>query len=222
MVAFAEGTPSLKRTLESGYLFFPESMKRYATGVARGYREKDAPVSPWCFLLAMRGAMALRGSLQRLRWGRLSYPAFPFVFEGTTVELGGRRWSNVELHLPTWTRERPHTWAEFQMQIRQFRARLSNRGFAATAPEFRAAVVGRGVAAAFSTFHRFVLEGRRPSQGGRRLAQAIPRGLTRVGDFGEESSRLRQILDPLAEEGWLDQFGRTDRRRALRAPGCCD
>lgn len=202
---FAQGTPTLQRVLDSGYLFFPEPMKRYATGITKWEREKDAPVSPWCFLLAIRGAMLLRGSIRRLRWGRRSYPAFPFVFEGSTVKLGGEFYQNDELHLPTWGADRPRTLAEFEMQVGQFQARLSARGFAATAAEFRAAVVGRGAGAAFETFHRFVLEGRRPGQR-QPMRQGIPRGLTRVGGRGESSAKLRLMLAPLAEKGWFDQF----------------
>jgi len=213
---FAQGSPSLRTTLGSGYLFFPEPMKRYATGLAEWEREKDAPRSPWCFLLALRGVMSLRGSVRRLRWGRRNYPAFPFVFEGSTVELGaGKYFRNVELHLPTWNAERPRTLSEFEMQVRQFQARLSSRGFAATAAEFRAAVVGRGAGAAFDTFHRFVLEGRRPGQR-QPMRQAIARGVTRVGGGGGASSMLRLMLAPLAETGWFDQFT-TDRLRVARA-----
>lgn len=213
---FAEGNPSLGSSLESGYLFFPEAMKRYATGIEAWEREKDAPRSTWCFLLAIRGAMLLRGSVRRLRWGRRNYPAFPFVFEGSTVERGARQFfRNVELHLPTWSAERPRTLAEFEVQVRQFQARLSGRGFAATAAEFRAAVVGRGAGAAFDTFHRFVLEGRRPGQQ-QPMRQGIPRGMTRIDGWGEDSARLRLMLAPLAEAGWFDQFT-TDRLRAARA-----
>lgn len=213
---FAQGSPSLGSTLGSGYLFFPEPMKRYATGLTEWEREKDAPRSPWCFLLALRGAMLLRGSIRRLRWGRRNYPAFPFVFEGSAVELGaGKYFRNVELHLPTWKAERPRTLTEFETQVRQFQARLSARGFAARAAEFRAAVVGRGAGAAFDTFHRFVLEGRRPGQR-QPMRQGIPRGVTRVGGGGGASSKLRLMLAPLAETGWFDQFT-TDRLRVARA-----
>ncbi|MGC8875250.1 MAG: hypothetical protein ACP5SI_12495, partial [Chloroflexia bacterium] len=213
---FGEGPRVLSEVLDSGYLFFPEPMKRYATGVARWEREKDAPRSPWDFLLAVRGALVLRGSLRRLRWGRRTYPAFPFVFEGQTVELGGGKYfRNVEIHLPTWRSDRPRTLAEFEMQVRQFQARLSWRGFAATAAEFRAAVVGRGVGAAFDTFHRFVLERRRPGQR-QPMRQGIHRGSTRLGGKEEASGRLRLMLAPLAETGWFDQFT-TDRLRAERA-----
>lgn len=213
---FAEGNPTLSRVLESGYLFFPEPMKRYATGVA-SWEDKRAAISPWCFLLAVRGALLLRGSLRRLRWRRRAYPAFPFVFEGSVVELGkGKFFRNVELHLPTWNAERPRTLAEFEMQMRQFQARLSGRGFAATAAEFQAAVVGRGAGASFDTFHRFVLEWRREQQRGKKLRQGIPRGATRVGGKGKGDANLRLMLAPLAETGWFDQFT-TDRLRAARA-----
>jgi len=212
---FAEGNPTLSGELESGYLFFPEPMKRYATGVAKWVQDRAA-ISPWCFLLAVRGALLLRGSLRRLRWGRRAYPAFPFVFEGSVVELGkGKFFRNVEIHLPTWNVDRPRTLAEFEIQTRQFQARLSDRGFAATAAEFRAAVVGRGAGAAFDTFHRFVLEGRRPGQR-QPMRQGIPRGATRVGGKGKGDASLRVMLAPLAETGWFDQFT-TDRSRAARA-----
>jgi CRISPR-associated protein Csx17 len=212
---FAEGNPTLRRELDSGYLFFPEPMKRYATGVAKWVQDRAA-ISPWCFLLAVRGALLLRGSLRRLRWGRRAYPAFPFVFEGSVVELAkGKFFRNVEIHLPTWNADCPRTLAEFEVQMRQFQARLSGRGFAATAAEFRAAVVGRGAGAAFDTFHRFVLEGRRPGQR-QPMRQGIPRGLTRVGGKDEAHAALRLMLAPLAETGWFDQFS-TDRLRAARA-----
>ncbi len=214
---WGNGPRPLRKVLESGYLFFPESMKRYATGLARWEREKDAVRSPWDFLLAVRGLLLFRGSLRRMRWRHSRpYAAFPFVFEGSTVHLGGERFfRNVEIHLPTWTADHPRTLKEFEMQIWQFQARLSARGFAATAAEFRAAVVGRGVGAAFDTFHRFVLEGRRPGRG-QQMRQGIPRGTTRVGGKAAGSGALRIMLAPIAETGWFDQF-RTDRLRAARA-----
>lgn len=200
---FGEGH-QLKQTLGSGYLFFPDPMKRYATGVEKWVREKDAPVSPWCFLLGIRGALLFRGSIRRMRWGRRRYPAFPFVFEGA---------KETEVHLPTWTANHPRTLEEFQIQVRQFQARLGTGSFAATAAEFRAAVQGRGASVAFDTFHRFVLEARRPGQQRNQL-QAIPRGRTspRHGD----DPNLRLMLTPLGESGWIDQFTARDRDRRAR------
>lgn len=151
-----------------------------------------------------------------MRWGRRAYPAFPFVFEGTTVELGkGKYYRNVEVHPPTWTIEHPRTLDELQIQLRQFQARLGTGSFAATAAEFRAAVVARGTGAAFDAFHRFVLEGRRPGQR-QPMRQAVPRGLTSVGRDVAGAGDLRLMLAPLAATGWLDQFA-TDRTRAARA-----
>lgn len=202
---FGEGT-QLRQTLGSGYLFFPDPMKRYATGIASWVREKDAPVSPWCFLLAIRGALLFRGNIRRMRWGRRRYPAFPFVFEGA---------KETEVHLPTWTAEHPRTLAEFLIQIRQFQARLGAGSFAATAAEFRAAVQGRGASVAFDTFHRFVLETRRPGQQRNHL-QAIPRGRTSPRHANDPNLRL--MLAPLGEGGWMDQFTawNHDRRTRLR------
>jgi len=210
---YDKGNPRLRTVLKSGFLFFPGSMKQCGTGVKEWEREKNAAVSPWCFLLAMRGAMLFRGGLHKPRWGRRAYPSFPFVFEGSTIQIGKNRYfNNVEVHLPTWTADHPRTLAEFEIQMRQFQARLSNKGFVASAAEFRVAVRGRGSGAAFDAFHRFVLEGRRPSNRDP-MRQAIPRGVTRVRERDTESVNLRYMLAPLAETGWFDQFN-TDRLRA--------
>lgn len=200
---FGEGS-SLKQTLGSGYLFFPEPTKRYATGIASWVREKDAPVSPWCFLLAIRGALLFRGSIRRMRWGRRRYPAFPFVFEGA---------KETEVHLPTWTAKHPRTLEEFSIQVRQFQARLGAGSLAATAAEFRAAVQGRGTSVAFDTFNRFVLEARRPGQQRNQL-QAIPRG--RTSPRHADGPNLRLMVAPLGERGWVDQFTARDRDRRAR------
>ena len=184
----------IKKIVDKGYLFFPEPTKRYATGVAKWEQDK-ASVSAWCFLLALRGALLLRGGLRRPRWRRSGYPAFPFVFDGGGV---------AEIHLPTWNKEHQRTIEEILRQVRQFHAPLAQGSFAVTAGEFRAAVQRRGPAVGFDTFHRFVIEARRPGQQ-QRMPQAIPRGLTRVSEFRDEVN-LRGMIAPLGESGWIDQF----------------
>jgi CRISPR-associated protein Csx17 len=184
----------IKKIVDKGYLFFPEPTKRYATGVAKWEQDK-ATVTTWCFLLALRGALLLRGGLRRPRWRRSGYPAFPFVFDGGGV---------AEIHLPTWSREHPRTLEEILRQVRQFHAPLAQGSFAVTAGEFRAAVQRRGPAVGFDTFHRFVIEARRPGQQ-QRMPQAIPRGLTRVREF-RDGVNLRGMIAPLGESGWIDQF----------------
>ena len=202
---FGIGSQPVKRVVDKGYLFFPEPTKRYATGVAKWEQEKAA-VTAWCFLLALRGALLLRGSLRRPRWRRAGYPAFPFVFDGAGI---------AEVHLPTWSKEHPRTLRELLLQARQFHAPLTQGSFAVTAAEFRAAVQRRGPAVAFDAFHRYVIEARRPGQQ-QRMPQAIPRGLTRAG-LGD-AINLRGMIAPLGESGWIDQFllpDRDDRAYAL-------
>lgn len=191
---FRHGSPSVRSILKSGGVFFPQPMKRYATGVRYWVREGDAPVSAWCYALAVRGALFLRGSLRRMRFARYDYPAFPFLFEGA---------QGSEVHLPTWTEKHPRTLTELRIEIAQFQVRLKGDAVAGNAAEFRAAVTSRGVAAAFDKFHRFVLEERRPGQQ-QYLQQAILRGVTYVGRTG--SMEVRLLVAPLAQTGWLNRL----------------
>ncbi|MBX6420387.1 MAG: type I-U CRISPR-associated protein Csx17 [Nevskia sp.] len=192
---------SKNELLGSGGVFFPEPMKRYATGVSKWICEGDAPVSRWCYALALYGALSLRGSLRRIRLARSDYPSFPFVFEGANA------W---EVHLPVWSEKHPRTLREWRMQIAQFQVRVKGDALAANAVEFRAAVASRGVAAGFDRFYRFVLEPRRPGQKqDQYLQQGILRGVTRVG--ARDTADIRLLVAPLAERHWLDRL-KTKRR----------
>jgi CRISPR-associated protein Csx17 len=191
---------SKNKLLASGGVLFPEPMKRYATGAAKWIREGDAPVSQWCYALALYGALSLRGSLRRMRFARSNYPSFPFVFEGADA------W---EVHLPVWSDQHPRTLREWQMQIAQFQVRVRGDALASNAVEFRAAVASRGVAVGFDRFYRFVLEERRPGQQ-QYLQQAILRGITHAGVPGVVDIRL--LVAPLAENGWL---GKLESKRRL-------
>lgn len=202
--------------VDKGYLFFPEPTKRYATGIAKWEQEKSS-VPAWCFLLAIRGALFLRGGRTRSRWRRAGNPAFPFVFAGSDV---------LEVHFPTWNADHPRTQAELLLQVHQFHVPLGRASLAATAAEFRAAVQRRGPAVGFDAFHRFVLERRRPGQK-QPMPQAIPRGLTRTAR-ARDGADLRRLIAPLGETGWIDQFtlpGRkddNDRVCALHARSLLD
>lgn len=190
-----------KRLDGTGGLYFPGAIKRYATGLA-WVHEKDAPLSGWDFLLAIRGVLLLRGAVRSFRGSRRSYPSFPFVFRGSPVKASGKLFVVDEMYLPTWSSDRPRTLAELQVQIRQFQARVGGGDFASSAAEFRRAIQGRGVTGGFDRFHRFVLERRKPGQ--RQPAiQAVARGATVVGHGATE---LRLLLARIDQLGWLDQL----------------
>lgn len=190
-----------KRLDGTGGLYFPGAIKRYATGSA-WVHEKDAPLTGWDFLLAVRGALLLRGAARSFRGSRRSYPSFPFVFRGSPVKAGGQLFVVDEVYLPTWSSDHPRTLAELQMQIRQFQARVGGGDLASSAADFRRAVQGRGVTGGFDRFHRFVLERRKPGQR-QPAVQAVARGATAVG---EGATELRLLLARIDESGWLDQL----------------
>jgi len=187
----------------TGGLYFPGAIKRYATG-SSWVHEKDAAISGWDFLLAIRGALLLRGAVRAFRGSRRSYSSFPFVFRGSPVKAGGKLFVVDEIFLPAWSEDRPRTLHELRMQIRQFQARVGGGELASTAADFRRAVQGRGVAGGFDRFHRFVLERRKPGQPRKGPSvQAVARGATIVG---EGATDLRVLLAQLDESGWLDQI----------------
>jgi CRISPR-associated protein Csx17 len=190
-----------KRLEGTGGLYFSGAIKRYATGLA-WVHEKDAPLSGWDFLLAIRGALLLRGAVRSFRGSRRSYPSFPFVFRGSPIKAGGKLFVVDEVYLPTWSSNHPRTLAELQIQIRQFQARVGGGDFASSAADFRRAVQGRGVTGGFDQFHRFVLERRKPGQR-QPAVQAVARGATAVGKGATE---LRLLLARIDESGWLDQL----------------
>ncbi len=198
---FGDGAGITRVLGGTGGLFFPGAIKRYATG-SSWVHENDSAITGWDFLLAIRGALLLRGAARSFRGSRRSYPAFPFVFRGSPVKASGQVFIVDEVFLPTWSEDRPRTLAELQMQIRQFQARVGGGELASSAADFRRAVQGRGVAGGFHRFHRFVLERRKPGQRQPAL-QAVARGTTVVG---EGATDLRVLLARIDESGWLDQL----------------
>jgi CRISPR-associated protein Csx17 len=198
---FGDGVGITRVLGGTGGLFFPGAIKRYATG-SSWVHEKDAAISGWDFLLAIRGALLLRGATRGFRGSRRSYPSFPFVFRGSPVKAGGKLFIVDDVFLPTWPEDRPRTLAELQVQIRQFQARVGGGELASSSADFRRAVQGRGVAGGFDRFHRFVLERRKPSQR-QPAVQAVARGVTVVG---EGATDLRVLLSRLDESGWLDEL----------------
>lgn len=202
------------RGLKGSGVLFPEGIKRYATGSV-WVHEKKKPLGLWDFILAMRGLLLLRGAVRAPRGSRRGYPVFPFIFPGTVVRAQGSTIEMQEVFLPTWSRDRPRTLAEFQAQVRSFQARVGRRDFVSGAADFRRAVAGRAVTGAFDAFYRFALEPRKPSKQ-RPLNQAVSRGVTTVGPASAARDSLRLLLAPLDDSGWIEKF------RLRRAGGKVD
>ena len=194
--------PGKRLTKGSGVLF-PEGIKRYATGSVWVHKKKK-PLGLWDFILAMRGLLLLRGAVRAPRGSRRGYPAFPFIFPGS-VRAQGSAVETDEVFLPTWSRDRLRTLAEFQAQVRSFQARVGRRDFVSGAADFRRAVAGRAVTGAFDAFHRFALEPRKP---GRQSPQnqAVSRGVTTVGPVSAARDSLRLLLAPLDDSAWIENF----------------
>lgn len=167
-------------------------------------------------MLAVRGALMLRGAARSLRGSRRSYPAFPFVFGGQTVRAQGKFVQINEIFLPTWSEARPRSLAELEIQIRQFQARAGRRDFAASSADLRRAIRSRAVSGGFEDFHRFTLEPRKPGQKQPQL-QAVARGVTRVGATSDVATSLRLLLAPIDDAGWLDHFRYDARNRKTEA-----
>lgn len=203
------------RLPKGGGLFFPDAIKRYATGTAWEH-ERDGARTPWDYMLAMRGVLLLRGTARSPRGSRRSYPAFPFVFGGQAVRAQGKLVEINEVFLPTWGEARPRSLAELSIQIRQFQARAGTRDFAATSADLRRAIRGRAVSGGFDAFHRFALEPRKPGDRQPQL-QAVGRGVTRVGSVSDAATSLRLLLAPIDDAGWLDRFRYDARSRQTEA-----
>ena len=203
---FGDGAGPGQRLTRGGGVFFPDGIKRYATG-AVWIHEKKKSVGIWDFILAMRGLLLLRGAVRSPRGARsaYAYPAFPFVLPGSVARAQGSTTMTDEVFLPTWSGDRPRTLAEFQAQVRGFQARVGRRDFAAGAAEFRRAVAGRAVTGAFDAFHRFALEPRKPGRSSPQT-QGVARGFTRIGRASEVHTSLRFLLAPLDDSNWLERF----------------
>jgi len=78
MSLFGDNGGAVEKRLEgTGGLYFSGAIKRYATGLA-WVHEKDAPLSGWDFLLAICGALLLRGAVRSFR-GSLTSTAVKFL-----------------------------------------------------------------------------------------------------------------------------------------------
>lgn len=167
---------------------------------------REGHLSPWSFLLAMEGAIMLRGSVNRRLGARARrYGVFPFMCRPAApskpaeVALG-----HAEFWAPLWTY--PATVPEVSVLFRRGLARIGGR--AATAPhEFAAAAMTAGVDAGVSCFARFELRQTTSAQ----VYEAIPAGRIHVGSpitATADARRDPDLITPVIESGWLDRLPR--------------
>jgi CRISPR-associated protein Csx17 len=117
---------------------------------------REGQLSPWSYLLALEGAILLRGgSGKRLSARATRYATFPFVSEAAAPEAAGEMESErSEFWAPIW--HKPATILEVKALLRRGQARVGNR--AARAPfDFAAAALTSGVQAGLARFERFGL-----------------------------------------------------------------
>lgn len=196
-----------KPTKGKGTPFFPDAIKGYNAGA--GWVQESYPFNAFDYILAVEGALALRGSVGRaLSAGATRYPAFPFVFdsgEDLVDDSNGVKGTASSLWLPLW--DRSTTFAELASYIGDAQSRLPGKD-ARFSAEFVRALNAQGVDAGFSGWQefRFKMRGSRvpwittgsyvDSLERRSAAHPQTRSVT----------LLNLALAPLDESRFLDQF----------------
>jgi CRISPR-associated protein Csx17 len=182
-----------------GTPFFPDAIKTYNNGL--GWIAETFPFNATDYLLAVEGALALRGAVSRtLVASSRRFAAFPFIFDtgddfvDETNEVKGTASS---VWLPLW--ERPVTFAELESFICDAQARLPRKE-ARFSAEFARAIRFQGVDAGFSGWQEFRFKMK---------ASRIPwvctgRYLSAVAN--RQALHLNNALAPLDESGFFDQF----------------
>lgn len=165
---------------------------------------RDGSLSPWSYLLAMEGALLVRGgSGRRLGAHARPYAVFPFISQplqpAADIEVGQK--TPGEFWAPLWSQAA--TLAEVRALFQRGLARLGGR--VATAPhEFALAAMAAQTDAGLSDFLRFELRQTTSSQ----VYEAIPRGDFQIAAESTQdrprhnSVAIMQILGPR----WFDRL----------------
>jgi CRISPR-associated protein Csx17 len=183
---YAEGTPGLP-VLKATGTWFVFANKTFNSGQS-WYRE--GRLSPWSFVLAMEGAVLLRGGVgKRLGSNSKPYAAFPFVSDLASPAVEGEvgMATKGEFWAPLWAG--PASLPEVIGLLERGMARIGSR--AAKAPhEFAIAALAAGVDAGVSAFVRFSLRQTTSSQ----VFEAIPKSHIDVNRDGRGSSLVQPLL----------------------------
>jgi len=161
---------------------------------------KDGHLSPWSFLLAVEGALLLRGGVHR-RLGTIAKgkAVFPFMSRPTAPPTVGQvAYGTSEFWAPLWGK--PASIREVEALFRSGVAEIGGRP-AAAPHEFAVAAMDSAVDAGVSAFVRFEL----CQTTSARVYEALPRDLISVRQQGGMASHSRLLL-PLITKRWIDRL----------------
>lgn len=217
LTSLFEGGTSWQKVKAPGAPFYSDAIKTYNNGLQ--WVVDMYPFNALDYLLAVEGALALRGAVSRtLSATSRRFAAFPFVFdsgEDLVDEKGDVTGVGTSVWLPLW--DRATTYAELASYFSDAQARLPRKE-ARFPSEFARALRAQGVDAGFAGWQefRFKMKASRVPWvcTGRYLGRDGAQGLTTV---------LSDALAPLDDSGFLDQFevlrkgNRVDSRSPHRA-----
>jgi len=198
-----------------GTPFFPDAIKSYNQGT--DWVTEDFPFCPLDYLLAVEGALAMRGATSKTLSARSrSRAAFPFVFEGTepmTDEQGKAMRLATSFWLPVWTQ--PTTFDELQSFILDCQARLPGRDCRFSS-DFARAIRSQGVDAGFFAFQEFQFKLKGANVPWTTAGRFVPCSGSAMAGV------LNELLEPVDASGFVDQFEFNRERKSdlhpLRAP----
>ena len=198
-----------------GTPFFPDAIKSYNQGT--DWVTEDFPFCPLDYLLAVEGALAMRGATSKTLSARSrSRAAFPFVFEGTetmTDEQGKALRVATSFWLPVWTQ--PTTFDELQSYLLDGQARLPGRDCRFSS-DFTRAIRSQGVDAGFFAFQEFQFKLKGANVPWTAAGRFVP------CSGSASTGVLNELLAPIDASGFLDQFEFNRERKSdlhpLRAP----
>lgn len=198
-----------------GTPFFPDAIKSYNQGI--DWVTEDFPFCPLDYLLAVEGALAMRGATSKTLSVRArSRAAFPFVFEGTetmTDEQGKALRLASSFWLPIWNR--PTTFGELQSFVQDCQARLPSKDCRFSS-DFARAIRSQGVDAGFSAFQEFQFKLKGANVPWTIAGRFVACSGTAIATV------LNELLAPVDARGFLNQFEFNRERKAdlhqLRAP----
>ncbi|MFN0315109.1 MAG: type I-U CRISPR-associated protein Csx17 [Burkholderiales bacterium] len=182
-----------------GTPFFSDAIKTYNNGL--GWVVDSFPFNALDYLLAVEGALALRGAASRaLSANSRRFAAFPFVFdsgEDFVDDSNEVKGTASSIWLPLWGRGT--TFSELSSFICDAQARLPGKE-ARFSAEFARAIRAMGADAGFSGWQEFRFKMK---------ASWVPwicTGHYLGASSGGRGMNLNDALEPLDESGFLDQF----------------